>query len=180
MYISNLTSIEQKALLEKLKSGQITHGIGNSALDLAGVLGDGSRAYTRSADRIMTPATRGFQNFTRANLGGMGGSSVARMAGNPIVRNVLRAGPGIAAVGGVLGAADVLAGPDSLGNKAMDATAMGIGGFLGMAGGPLGAAAGAGVGKAASDGLQWLFGDKKTAEQRQMENALLNLQGGNY
>tara|TARA_R100000951_G_scaffold116741_1_gene130321 strand:- start:2157 stop:2699 length:543 start_codon:yes stop_codon:yes gene_type:complete len=180
MDINKLSPGMQQALLEKLKKGEITHGIGNSALELAGLLGEGTTAYTKAADKIMLPAVRGAQGFSATKLGGMGGVTAARMAGNPIVTNILRAGPGVAAVGGVLGAADVLAGPDSLGNKAMDATAMGIGGFLGMAGGPLGAAAGAGVGKAASDGLQWLFGDKKTAEQRQMENALLNLQGGNY
>ena len=41
-----------------------------------------------------------------------------------------------------------------------------------------GIAAGAGGGKMVSDGLQWLFGDKKTAEQRKMEEALAALQGG--
>ena len=39
------------------------------------------------------------------------------------------------------------------------------------------AAAGASTGKAVSDGLQFLFGDKKTAEQRKMEEALAALQG---
>ena len=55
---------------------------------------------------------------------------------------------------------------------------MGIGGFLGAAGGPVGVAAGAGVGKSISDGAQWLFGDKKTPEQRKMELALQQLRGG--
>jgi hypothetical protein len=35
-----------------------------------------------------------------------------------------------------------------------------------------------GAGKAVSDGAQWLFGDKKTAEQRRMEEALIALRGG--
>ena len=60
----------------------------------------------------------------------------------------------------------------------MDTAAMGIGGFLGAAGGPVGMAAGAGIGKAASDGLQFIFGDKKSAEQRKLEEALAMLQGG--
>ena len=55
---------------------------------------------------------------------------------------------------------------------------MTIGGMLGSVGGPLGAAAGAGIGKSASDGLQWLFGDKKSAEQRRMEEALALLKSG--
>ena len=109
-----------------------------------------------------------------------GGGHLLRFAGSKPVQMGLKIGTGLGAVGGVLGAGDVLLGNDSLANKAMDTAAMGIGGFLGMAGGPVGAAAGAGLGKMGSDSLQWLFGDKKTAEQRQMEQALTALQGGNY
>ena len=67
----------------------------------------------------------------------------------------------------------------SLGNKAMDTVGMGIGGTLGfvLGGGPLGASVGASVGKTTSDGLQWLFGDKKTPEERKLEEALALLQG---
>ena len=60
----------------------------------------------------------------------------------------------------------------------MDATAMTIGGIMGSVGGPMGIAAGAGVGKALSDGTQWLFGDKKSPEERRMEEALMALRGG--
>ena len=101
-----------------------------------------------------------------------------RFAGGNLMRRGLKLGTGLAAAGGVLGAGDVLLGNDSFANKAMDTAAMGIGGFLGMAGGPVGAAAGAGLGKTASDSLQWLFGDKMTAEQRQMQEALTGLTGG--
>ncbi len=52
---------------------------------------------------------------------------------------------------------------------------MTIGGILGAPGGPVGIAAGAGIGKSLSDATQWLFGDKKTAEQRRMEEALASL-----
>ena len=56
---------------------------------------------------------------------------------------------------------------------------MAAGGTAGfMIGGPLGASVGASLGKALSDGTQWLFGDKKTPEQRKMELALQQLQGG--
>ena len=54
----------------------------------------------------------------------------------------------------------------------MDTEAMGIAGTIGAVGGPVGAMAGASTGKWASDSLQWLFGDKKTPEQRKMEEAL--------
>ena len=85
---------------------------------------------------------------------------------------------GLGAVGGVMGAADVLAGDTSLLNKGMDATAMGIGAALGSFAGPMGMAAGAGYGKMASDGLQYLFGDKKSPKQRELENALAALNAG--
>ena len=107
-------------------------------------------------------------------------ANVLRMAGSPRALAALKIGGGLAAAGGVLGAGDVLFGGDSAANKIMDGTAMTIGGILGSAGGPLGVAAGAGVGKALSDGTQWLFGDKKTAEQRKMEEALRALKGGQY
>ena len=91
-----------------------------------------------------------------------------------------RATPALAAVGNVLDVADIVAGDTSLANKAMDTAAMtaggAIGGFLG--GGvfsPLTASIGASVGKSLSDGTQWLFGDKKTQDQRRMEEALAAL-----
>ena len=86
--------------------------------------------------------------------------------------------PGLSVLGAGLGAADIVAGNDSLANKAMDATAMGIGGFLGSAAGPIGTAAGASLGKAASDAIQFIGGGGKSAEQRRMEEALAALRGG--
>ena len=100
------------------------------------------------------------------------------MASNPVAKNALRAVPIIGAGMAVADVADVIAGQDSLANKAMDATAMGIGGTIGVLGGPLGVMAGASTGKAVSDFTQWLLGDKKTAEQRKMEQALAMLNRG--
>ena len=79
--------------------------------------------------------------------------------------------------------ADIITGDESFGNKAMDTTAMATGGTIGafMGAGvlsPLTASIGAGIGKMGSDGLQWLFGDKKTPEQRKLEEALALLKGG--
>ena len=117
-------------------------------------------------------------------LGGVGsgtggaGARLARFAGGKTVNNLLRVVPGLSVATAALGAADVVAGNNSLGNKAMDTVAMGIGGVLGAAGGPVGAAAGASGGKMVSDGLQWLFGDKKTADQRKMEEMLALLGAG--
>jgi hypothetical protein len=104
------------------------------------------------------------------------GSKVARFAAGQGARNVLRAVPGLSTALVALDAADVVAGPDSLGNKGMDAVAMGIGGTLGAVGGPLGIAAGAGLGKMASDATQFVFGGGKSAEQRKLEEAFKLLQ----
>jgi len=115
-------------------------------------------------------------------LGGPGtgaggvGSKVARFAGGKTAKNILRAVPGLSTALVGLDVADIVAGPDSLANKGMDAVAMGIGGTLGALGGPLGAAAGAGLGKMASDATQFLFGGGKSAEQRKLEEALKLLQ----
>ena len=118
-------------------------------------------------------------------LGGVGsgaggvGSKVARFAGGKTARNLLRAVPGLSTALVALDAADVVAGPDSLGNKAMDASAMGIGGTIGGImglGNPLAIATGAGLGKMASDATQFVFGGGKSAEQRKLEEALKLLQ----
>ena len=104
--------------------------------------------------------------------------TIGRMAGSKIGRGIARAMPAISLGVNVLDVADVVAGDESLANRGMDAAAMTIGGVLGAAGGPLGASIGASTGKVISDGAQWLFGDKKTPEQRKMELALAQLQGG--
>lgn len=98
-------------------------------------------------------------------------SKIGRFAGKAL--------PMLSAAGNVMDVADIVAGDESLGNKAMDAAGMGLGGTVGFfMGGPLGASMGASVGKMGSDGLQWLFGDKKTPSQRKLEESLLYLNGG--
>lgn len=104
--------------------------------------------------------------------------TVGRMAGSKIGRGIARAIPAISVGANLLDVGDIVMGDESFGNKAMDTVAMGIGGVLGAAGGPLGASFGASTGKMLSDGTQWLFGDKKTPEQRKMELALAQLQAG--
>jgi len=151
--------------------------VGNSAADALGV----ALGY---ADDLTTPAAKALQSGATKLLGtgvstGSGPiASIGRFAASPAALTAAKVGTGIGALGGVLGAADVLAGNDSLGNKAMDTVAMGIGGFLGAAGGPLGIAAGAGLGKMASDATQFILGGGKSAEQRRMEEALAALRGG--
>lgn len=118
----------------------------------------------------------------QAKLMARGGEAtkLGRMAGGKAARNVLRLVPGLGVGLAALDAADVVTGNENLINKGMDAAGMTIGGTLGAIGGPLGIAAGASTGKFVSDGLQYLFGDKRTPEQRKMEEALAMLQGGKY
>ena len=94
---------------------------------------------------------------------------------NPLLQKGLAYAP---VVGTALAVGDTVFGDESLGNKAMDATAMAIGGTIGSAVPVVGTGLGIAAGKILSDGTQWLFGDKKTPEQRKMEVALQQLQGG--
>lgn len=107
---------------------------------------------------------------------GVGKRTAARMAGSGLAKGVGRFLPGLSVAGNVMDVADIVTGDESFANKAMDTTAMVVGGALGSVGGPLGASIGASTGKMISDGTQWLFGDKKSPEQRKMEEALRALQ----
>jgi hypothetical protein len=125
---------------------------------------------------------KGFSSGVQANLMARGAeaSRLGRFATGRLAGNALRAVPLVGTAMTALDAADIVTNDTSLGNKAMDAAAMAIGGTIGMIGGPLGAATGASVGKMTSDGIQYLFGDKKSPEQRKMEEALMMLQRGSY
>ena len=108
---------------------------------------------------------------------------VSQRAAVNVGRFAGRAVPLLSAIGNITDVADIIAGDESFGNKAMDATAMTAGAAIGgvLGGGvfsPLTASIGASLGKMASDGTQYIFGDKKTPEERRMEEALLALRGG--
>jgi len=105
-------------------------------------------------------------------VGGKAAAKVGRFAG--------RIAPGLSALGNVADVADIIAGDDSFGNKAMDAVAMGLGGTAGaiLGFGPLGASIGASAGKSLSDATQYLLGGGKSAEERKLEEALALLQRG--
>jgi hypothetical protein len=121
------------------------------------------------------------QHQITKELGSIFGKKGLRFAASKPAQAVLRFVPGLSAGLVALDAADVVAGDESLGNRIMDGAGMLVGGGVGLVtGGPMGMLVGAGTGKQASDGLQYLFGDKKTPEQRRMEEALAMLQGGRY
>ena len=112
-----------------------------------------------------------------------GGATLSRVATSAPMRFAGRALPILGGVGAVTDVADILTGDESFANKAMDTAAMGVGGTIGGVlglGNPLLAATGASIGKMASDGIQYMFGDKLTPEQRKMKEALVMLQRGGY
>lgn len=141
---------------------QTLSGIGNMADDANRVMG---------ADKLVAAGVKALPKGLRAGAMGVVRSAPMRFAG--------RALPVLGAVQAVGDVGDIVFGGDNLGNKVMDTAAMGlggtIGGVLGM-GNPLLAAGGASLGKAASDGLQFLLGGGKSAEERKLEEALKLLQ----
>ena len=148
----------------------------------------GAEAALMFVDDALSPVAKKVQLAALNATGGIGAGGKAagvmghlgRAAGSKAFLTAAKVGTGIGALNSVLGAADILTGQDSAANKVMDTAAMGIGGFLGAAGGPMGIAAGAGIGKAISDGTQFIFGGGKSAEQRRMEEALAALRGGQF
>ena len=101
--------------------------------------------------------------------------TIGRFAGSKIGRGIARAVPAVGALQNVFDVADVLAGDNSIGNKAADVAGMGVGGTLGfMLGGPLGASLGATTGKTIMDGIQGFMGP---SEEEKLRAALIELQG---
>lgn len=160
--------------------------LGDLGTQAGGIVNDyAAKQAPGSAQRILLGADAATQMGLKRGLGkaasaipGITKEAGMRFAMSPGAKAALRFVPGLSVLGAGLGAADIVAGNDSLGNKAMDTAAMGIGGFLGAAGGPVGIAAGASLGKMASDAVQFIGGGGKSAEQRKMEEALALLRGG--
>jgi len=168
--------VDPRALRQGVGANQ---AITDALMGGAEMLGTGYGKYNAA----VTPMAQRAQSGLTGLIGKAGGATklggtIGRFAGSAPVLTALKAVPAIGAAGAALGVGDIILGGDSVGNKAMDATAMTIGGVLGSVGGPLGAAAGAGVGKSISDGIQFLVGGGKSAEQRKMEEALAMLRTG--
>ena len=155
---------------------------GDMMIDAASTYGDLSGQFYDGMSKPIRQAKAGAGRMIGRGGRKMAGKAGAALGGLPGMGKLGAAakvlGPGLAAAGGALAVGDVLFGQDSGANKAMDATAMTIGGLLGSVGGPLGTAAGVGLGKMASDATQFVFGGGKSAEERRMEEALAMLQGG--
>jgi len=164
--------------------------IGHTADDLAQVI---SQVKNLSVDDMLKYlGGKGFSRAAQAKIlqsvGGIGaggavglGGNLARFAGGKTASNLLRTVPGIGLGITALDAADIVTNDTNLGNKAMDAGAMGIGGGIGAVvgmGNPLAIATGASLGKMASDATQFVLGGGKSPEQRRLEEALVMLNGG--
>lgn len=130
-------------------------------------------------DEAAAPIASGLQTLADKIPLGKGGATATRMAGQLPGKIIAKALPVLGAVGAVADVADIVTNDTSLANKAMDTAAMGVGGTIGAVvglGNPFIAAGGASLGKMGSDALQWLFGDKKSPQERKMEQALIALQ----
>ena len=167
-------------------AGYGTSGVKSKASGIGSKIGtrinDVRKGYEAGVKPLVNAQTKALQGLIPQGplpaKGGIG-MKAGRMAGaalkNPLLQKGLAYAP---AIGTALAVGDVVLGDESIGNKAMDATAMTIGGMLGSAVPVVGTGLGIAAGKMVSDGTQWLFGEKNTPEQRKMERALEQLQGG--
>ena len=142
--------------------------------------GRGKKALA-ALDRVADPIQEVLQKGAGKIPLGKGGAMASRMAGGAIGKAAARGLPVLGTLMTVADAGDIVLGDESMANKAMDTLGMGVGGTAGfLLGGPIGATVGDGLGKSGSDALQYLFGDKKSPEERKMEEALMALRGGQF
>ena len=144
--------------------------VANTGLNMLGGLGVSptTQALQRNAIGGGVEGLQRLMGYTdgTAKLGGR--MAKAALYKNPLLRAGMKFGGPLAA-GFAVG--DILLGEESLGNKAMDTAFMVGGGALGSVIPVVGTALGAGLGKAASDAVQFIGGGGKSAEQRRMEEA---------
>ena len=182
-----MNQLEKELLLQQLDSqygnraiiADVASNVASGYGDLSNQFYDGLAPAGKSAQRGVNKAITKVTGRGGRKMAGKAGAALGALPGMGKLGAAAKVlGPGLGAVGGGLAVADLVFGQDSGANKAMDATAMTIGGILGSVGGPLGTAAGVGLGKMASDATQFVFGGGKSAEERRMEEALAMLQGG--
>ena len=181
-----------------LKHGKKAADMVYDAYNNAGRFTDGATTLDRASDTLSAlknnkvaqstgqylddaaePIAAGLQKLADKIPLGKGGATATRMAGGKVGSIISKALPVLGAVGAVADVGDILTNDTSLGNKVMDTAAMGIGGTIGGViglGNPFAAAAGASLGKMASDATQFVLGGGKSPEQRRMEEALALLQ----
>ena len=151
--------------------------VANTGISMLGQLGVSpkTQALQRNAIGGGVEGLQKLMGYTddTAKLGGR--MAKAALYKNPLLRAGMKFGGPLAA-GFAVG--DIILGEESLANKAMDTAFMAGGAALGSVVPIVGTALGAGLGKAASDAVQFIGGGGKSAEQRKMEEALAALRGG--
>ena len=181
-----------------LKHGKEAADMVYDAYNSAGRFTDGATTLDKAADTLKAlknnkvaqrtgqylddaaaPIAAGLQGLADKVPLGKGGAALSRMAGGRVGQIISKGLPVLGAVGAVADVGDILTNNTSAGNRIMDTAAMGIGGTIGGViglGNPFTVAAGASLGKMASDATQFVLGGGKSPEQRRMEEALALLQ----
>jgi len=201
-YYDSLESIDPRRI--QISDG--LEGLAASG-DIGGALEYLKKGYMGATDDFVTGGQKVIRNTVGLGTRGSSINAnafqkgVSRLAGSGAFRGAMRALPALGAISGVAAAGDILTGEESAANKAMDLTlgAAGAAGALklgamgaaagsvvpgigtvvgGLGGAVLGGLGGFSVGKAASDVFQYVGGDKKSPEQRKLEEALKALNGG--
>ena len=154
-----------------VRQARQTLGTVGGAAEAAAGLGEVAKARTAALAKGARGASKlmGFGPSAAGNTGRLAMQALK----HPALQTGLKfAGPAAAA----FAAGDLILGDESLANKGMDVAMMTAGGALGSFVPVVGTALGAGLGKAASDAIQFVGGGGKSAEQRKMEEALALLQ----
>lgn len=154
-----------------VRQARQTLGTVGGAMEAAGGLGEVAKARTATLAKGARGASK-LMGFSPSAAGNAGRVAMQALRHPAMQVGLKFAGPAAAA----FAAGDLLLGDESLANKGMDAAMMTAGGALGSFVPVVGTALGVGLGKAASDGIQFIAGGGKSAEQRKMEEALAMLQ----
>ena len=158
--------ITSEAELDRLLRG-LREGGAEVLLSIDDLFGLDKTAAARAASGIPGDGVHQTAKALGSLTGGRGAVHAKRFAmnalNNPLLKTGLRYAP---VAGAALSAGDLVFGDESIGNKAMDAAAMGIGGVIGSAVPVVGTGLGITGGKLVSDLTQYLLGG--------------GLTGGNY
>ena len=163
----------------------IDYPVDDFRVDL-GPLDSGSMSLPPSVSRALDivmgkdeATQKGLTKLLKKGAKTVGVKKAGRFAQSAGAQKALRVVPGLGTALTALTVLDTLSGPENIGNKGMDLAAMAGGAALGGTLIPvIGAPIGATVGKALSDGTQYLLGGGRSPEERKLEEALIALRGG--
>ena len=128
-----MSPMEAKLIQELIQNKYGARAKAGNAMDFAGTaLGFVDDAVSPAAGKLQNAVVNAVGKLDPKYPAQVGSvltnkGKVLSMLSGPQASMLAKGAVGLGAVGGVLGAADIIAGNDSLGNKAMDTVAMGIG-----------------------------------------------------